>query len=53
LFYHKYKTDLCDLCTRREITMQQRASIKFYVKLDKTFTKILAMLWEIYGDKAL
>jgi len=52
LFYHKYhKTDNCD--TRREITMEQRANIKFYVKLDKTFTEILTMLQEAYKNKAL
>jgi len=40
-------------CDIREIMMEQRTNVKFCVKLDKTFTKTLAMLWEAYGDKAL
>jgi len=33
--------------------MEQRANIKFYVKLSKTFTETLVILREAYGDKVL
>ena len=38
---------------RREIAMEQRASIKFCIKLGKTFTKTLEMLRKPYGDRLL
>jgi len=51
LFYHKYKTD--STYDIREITMEQRANIKFFVKLGQTFTETLTMLRKAYGNKAL
>ena len=38
---------------RQEIAMEQRASIKFCVKLGKTFTETLDMLRKAYGDQIL
>ena len=38
---------------RREIAMEQRASIKFCVKLGKAFTKKLEMLRKAYRDQVL
>jgi len=53
MFYHKYKTDNTFVDTRRKITMEQRANIKFCMKLGKTFMETLSMLREAYGDKTL
>jgi len=49
-FVYKFENQQYFYNIHREITMKQRASIKFYMQLSKTFTKILALLRE---DKAL
>ncbi|KAJ8934260.1 hypothetical protein NQ318_013382 [Aromia moschata] len=35
------------------VEMEQRANLKFLVKLGKTFTEAYAMLKEVYGNECL
>jgi hypothetical protein len=38
---------------RMDVRFEQRANIKFYVKLSKTATETLQHLRDAYGDEAL